>query len=267
MSSTILITGATRGIGHDAAIALAKRGHKIIACTREDREVALAQDATDRDGLSIRWMKLDVTDPGDIAKAKGLSPDILINNAATGQTGPLAEIPLDRVRLGFETNVIGPLALIQALVPAMAQRGHGRIVNISSVAGRFVIPALGPYVMTKFALEAMSDVLRVELAPFGIKVAIIEPGKILTGFNEKMLATKWEWLRPDSLFKDKFDVWRERDRKFTPGSNPTDSVVRAIVDAVESPNPRIRTVAPSNNRVMVRLARSVSDKIFDWFFR
>lgn len=263
MSTTILITGATRGIGHAAAVALAKRGHEVYACTHFDHQVSPAQQATDRDGLNIKWMKLDVTDPADIEQAKKIAPDILINNAAVGQTGPLSEIPLDRVRLGFETNVIAPLALIQAVVPAMVQRGQGRIVNISSVAGRFVIPALGPYVMTKFALEAMSDVLRNELAPFGIKVALIEPGKILTGFNEKMLATKWEWLKPNSLFRDKFDAWRERDRKFTPGSNPTDSVVAAIVAAVESPKPRIRTVAPASNRLLVRLARVVSDKIRD----
>ncbi|HVM90311.1 MAG TPA: SDR family NAD(P)-dependent oxidoreductase [Verrucomicrobiae bacterium] len=267
MSDTILITGCRRGIGHDAAIALAKRGHTVFAAVHFEKDILPNQQATDRDGLRITWLKLDVTDPKDVARAAQLEPDVLINNAAVGQTGPLAEIPLERVRLGFETNVIGALALIQAVVPGMAARGHGRIVNISSVAGRFVIPALGPYVMTKFSLEAMSDVLRVELAPLGIKVAIIEPGKILTGFNEQMLATKWEWLKADSLFKDKFDLWRKRDKNFTPGSNPTTSVVDAIVAAVESPKPRIRTVAPSNNRVLVRLARSVSDRISDWFFR
>lgn len=267
MNSTILITGATGGIGHDAAIALAKRGHKVFACAHLENQIASARQSTEREGLDITWLRLDVTDPADIAKAKEIAPDVLINNAAIGQTGPLAEIPLDRVRLGFETNVVGPLALIQAVVPAMAHRGTGRIVNVSSVAGRFVIPALGPYVMTKFALEAMSDVLRVELAPLGIKVAIIEPGKILTGFNERMLASKWEWLKPDSLFKDKFDAWRARDKKFTPGSNPTESVVAAIVAAVESPKPRIRTIAPANNRVLVRIARSVSDHVRDWFFR
>jgi NAD(P)-dependent dehydrogenase (short-subunit alcohol dehydrogenase family) len=257
MSDAILITGCRRGIGHDAAVTLAKRGHKIFAAVQFEKDVMPNQQATDRDGLNISWLKLDVTDPKDVARAAQLEPDVLINNAATGQTGPLAEIPLDRVRLGFETNVVGPLALIQSVVPGMVSRGHGRIVNISSVAGRFVIPALGPYAMTKFALETMSDVLHTELKPLGIKVAIIEPGKILTGFNEQMLATKWEWLKPDSLFRNKFEEWRARDKKFTPGSNPTDSVIKAIVDAVESPNPRLRTVAPASNRLLVCLARAI----------
>jgi len=267
MSSSILITGATHGIGFDAAVALAKRGHEVHAATHLESEIASARKATEAQGLTINWLAIDVTDPGDILKAKQIAPDILINNAATGQSGPLAEVPLDRVRLGFETNVVGSLAMIQTLVPEMVRKGGGRIVNISSIAGRVVIPGLGPYHMTKFAIEAMSDALRMELAPFNIKVAIIEPGKILTGFNERMLATKWQWLRPDSLFHDFFDAWRKRDKSFTPGSAPTDGVVGAIVHAVESNRPKTRYVAPQSNVLLVWLGRHAPDRLRDAILR
>lgn len=267
MSSTILITGAARGIGHDAAIALAKRGHTVYAATHHENEVATARQATEAQGLPIHWLSLDITDPGDILKAKKIAPDILINNAAIGQSGPMTEVPLERVRSGFETNVLGTLALIQALVPDMARKSAGRIVNISSIAGRVVIPGLGPYHMTKFAIEAMSDALRMELAPYNIKVSIIEPGKILTGFNERMLATKWQWLRPDSMYHERFDAWRKKDKAFTTGSAPSDAVVAAIVHAVESTKPKTRYVAPKSNSLFVWLGRHAPDRLRDTILR
>jgi NAD(P)-dependent dehydrogenase (short-subunit alcohol dehydrogenase family) len=263
MNHSILITGAAHGIGFDAAVALAKRGHIVYAATHFENEVSHARKTTEAQGLSIHWLSLDVTDPADVERAKKIAPDILINNAATGQSGPLAEVPLDRVRLGFETNVVGSLAMIQAVVPEMLRKGGGRIVNISSIAGRVVLPGLGPYHMTKFAIEAMSDALRMELAPFNIKVVVIEPGKILTGFNERMLASKWEWLRPDSMYRDFFERWRKRDKSFTPGSAPTDSIVAAILHAVESPKPKTRYIGPKSNRLLVWLGEHAPDRLRD----
>lgn len=257
---TILITGATRGIGHDAAYALARRGHRVFAATHFDRQVAPAQAASDAAGLRITWLKLDVTAPADVARARDIAPDVLINNAAVGESGPMSEVPLARLRLSLETNVVGPLALVQAVVPAMAGRGGGRIVSLSSVAGKLVIPGLGAYHVTKFGIEAMSDALRLELKRFGIPVAIVEPAKIATGFNERMLASKWEWLAETSLFRALFPAWRETDKAFVARQHPTTRVVQAIVHAVESPRPRIRYPAPFDARVITWASRFVPDR-------
>ncbi len=264
---SILITGAVNGIGRDAAYALAKRGHTVMAATHTHHQVAPAQKASEALGLNVRWMKLDVQDAEDVARAAVLAPDVLINNAGIGESGPLAEIPLDRVRNGFETNVLGSLALVQAVAPTMIARGQGRIINVSSVAGRIVLPGLGAYHATKFALEAMSDALRMELAAFGIRVSIIEPGKIRTGFNERMLETKWKWLQPDSLFAKRFEAWRRRDAQFTLGSHPTDAVVRSIVHAVESPRPKTRYPAPWDAKLYIRLTSLFPDRLKDYLLR
>ena len=183
MARTILITGAGSGFGKAAAIELASRGHDVIATT----ETQAQADALAAEHPDIRTLKLDVTDADDVAGAATLGVDVLINNAGVGVLGPMATVPMDKVRLSFEVNVLGMVAMSQAVIPGMRERGWGRIINVSSIAGVLASPLGSPYCMTKHAVEAFTKSLRGELAPHGIDVTKVNPGPYDTGFNDRMV--------------------------------------------------------------------------------
>lgn len=182
--TTILITGAGTGFGRGAAIELARRGHRVIGATLTAEE-AESLDAEGIDGLTGR--KLDITDEADLAAAAELEIDVLVNNAGRGQLGPLANVPFEKIRQVFEVNVFGTLRMTRAVLPGMIERGRGRIVIVSSIAGVSSGPLSGPYAMTKHALEAMTSSLRAEMAPLGIEVCKLNPGPYATGFNDRMV--------------------------------------------------------------------------------
>ncbi len=264
MNKTILLTGAGSGIGRDAALALAKRGHRVIATTlTQEQADKLSEAALDLD-ITLETTKLDIADAADIARVStAYQPDVLVNNAAVGESGPLTEVPLDRVRRGLEVNVVGTLAVTQAFVKRMLDAKQGRIVIVGSTAGRVVLPYLGPYHLTKYAIEAMGDALRLELAPRGIQVSLIEPGLILTGFNERMADTKYAWLKPDSAYAKDIPKMKKHDASLPAGSVGTDEVAAAIIDAVESKRPKSRYVAPKKYGRSMLLAKLVPDWIRD----
>lgn len=190
MGKTVMITGAGSGFGKGTALALASRGHNVIATTETDAQAAALQ----AEAPQLQVEKLDVTSAADVARAADWDVDVLINNAGAGQTGPMADIPLDRVRRLFEVNVFGTIAVTQAVLPQMAKRGSGRVIIMSSIAGVMSAPTFGPYAMTKHALEAMGKAMRGELAPSGIDVTLINPGPYNTGFNDRMADSMWEWF-------------------------------------------------------------------------
>ena len=182
MAKTILITGAGTGFGKGAAVELARRGHHAIAAT-ESHEQAEALTAQHPD-LN---MKLDVTNDNDVAAAADLAVEVLINNAGVGVAGPLATVPMAKIRRAFDVNVLGMVAMCQAVIPGMKARGSGRIINVSSIAGVWAPPLSSPYSMTKHAVEAFTKALRGELAPHGIDVTKVNPGPYDTGFNDRMV--------------------------------------------------------------------------------
>lgn len=182
MSTVILITGCSSGIGRSLAERLTQSGYTVVATARNvetlnDLPVALK-------------LSLDVTQPESIqlAVACTLSQwgriDVLINNAGYALPGALEEVSDEQTQQAFDVNVFGVLRMIRAVVPQMRQQGRGRIINISSIAGKLSTPGNGTYSGTKFALEAMSDALRHELAPFGIQVVVVEPGAVNTHFDD-----------------------------------------------------------------------------------
>ena len=178
----VLITGAGSGFGKGAALELSRRGHDVVAaCETAEQAAALAGEHPD-----LTAIKLDVTDPADVAGASDLGVDILVNNAGVGIVGPMASVPLADIRRSFEVNVFGMVALSQAVIPGMRERGWGRIINVSSVAGILASPLGSPYSMTKHAVEAFTKSLRAELAPHGIDVTKVNPGPYGTGFNDTM---------------------------------------------------------------------------------
>src|SRR5499427_6321657 len=184
----VIITGASAGIGEQAARRLARGGARVvISARRRDRLDSLEQEIRAAGGKALA-VAADVTSADDRARLVDLTVrtfgriDGLVNNAGYGVRGPIEIVPLEDIRRNFETNVFSLIGLSQLVIPIMRKQRSGRIINISSVAGRIARPLSSVYDSTKHALEALSDGMRGELAPFGIKVVVVEPGFILTEF-------------------------------------------------------------------------------------
>ena len=216
----------------------------VIKWTQTDEQKLLLEADAKRENVSLIVKKLDITDANDRLQAEDWSVDVLINNAGIAESGPLAEIPMEYLRENFEVNVFGTIALTQTVVKGMMKKGSGQIIIVSSVAGRMTAPYLGSYCMTKHALEAAADVLQAELEPHNIKVSVIEPGTYATGFNERMNQSKYKWYGKNSIFasddkaiKD-LEAWVESDQ-----SDPVE-VIDALVELVESEDPKFRICIP-----------------------
>lgn len=236
-----MITGAGSGFGKGAAIELARRGHNVIATTEtEDQAATLRAEAPE---LTVE--KLDVTDPDDCSKAADWDVDVLVNNAGAGQTGPMAEVPVDIVRHLFEVNVFGTLAVTQQVVKQMLRKGAGRILIVSSIAGLISGPSFGPYAMTKHALQAMGESMRAELEPEGIDVALINPGPYNTGFNDRMAAAMWEWFDDTALQADQAPMFKAIGDLVTTDQLDPDEVVQLLADLSEADTTELQNVIPA----------------------
>jgi short-subunit dehydrogenase len=229
MSMSVLITGAGSGFGKAAALALATRGHHVIATTETDGQAA----ALTAEAPQLQVEKIDIT-TSDVNKVTGWNIDVLLNNAGAGQTGPMADVPLSRLRHLFEINVFGTLSITQKVVPQMVARKSGRIIIMSSIGGVVSAPAFGPYSMTKFALEAMGKSMRAELAGLGVDVTLLNPGPYNTGFNDRMADSMWEWFDANSVSVGSTELFEMmRGIATTDQLDPID-VEHKIVELVES---------------------------------
>ncbi len=229
MTKTVMITGAGSGFGKGASLALAARGHHVIATTETDAHA----DALRAEAPQLTVEKLDIT-TADVAKAAKWDIDVLINNAGAGQTGPMADVPLDRVRHLFEVNVFGTLAVTQHVLGRMVAKGSGRVIIVSSIAGVMSGPSFGPYSMTKHALEAMGKAMRAELAPQGIDVTLLNPGPYLTGFNDRMADSMWEWFDDGSLNAPATPMFEMMRDFVTKGQMDPVEVVNRMVELTEA---------------------------------
>jgi NAD(P)-dependent dehydrogenase (short-subunit alcohol dehydrogenase family) len=229
MSKTVMITGAGSGFGKLASLALLERGHNVIATTETDDQA----DALRVETPKLTVERIDITTP-DVATAADWEIDVLINNAGVGQSGPIADIPIDRVRRLFEVNVFGTLAVTQQVLKGMVARGRGRVIIVSSIAGVLSAPGFGPYAMTKHALEAMGKAMRGELAPLGIDVTLLNPGPYLTGFNDRMAESMWEWFGDTSLNGPAADLFRTMGEIVTNGQMDPAEVAQRIVELTEA---------------------------------
>ncbi|MGK7930825.1 MAG: SDR family NAD(P)-dependent oxidoreductase, partial [Microcystaceae cyanobacterium] len=203
MSKTILITGAGSGLGQGTALGLAKNGHKVIATVENwPQATQLKADALQSD-VELIVEKLDYLNKSDqdhIVNKYGQQVDIFVPNAATGETGPIAEIPVERIRHVFEVNVFSTLELAQKFAAIFAKRGYGKIFFTSSIVGFSIFPFLAPYVSSKHALEAIVQLMRQELEGTGVQIATINPGPFRTGFNDRMYDTLDQWYDPNKNF-------------------------------------------------------------------
>ncbi len=197
MSQKILITGASSGFGRGSAIELARQGHQVVAAAETWPQVrGLRADAAAA-GVEMEVIKLNLLDGIDIAHAGSFDPDVLVLNAGVIEGGSIADIPMQRVRESFDINVFGHLQLVQAILPRMVARRSGKVVWTSSMGGILVVPFLGIYCATKHAIEAIAGSMKAELAPFGIKVATVNPGVFGTGFNDTGAESFVQWYDAD----------------------------------------------------------------------
>ena len=259
MRKTILITGAGTGIGRDAAFALAERGHAVLATTFSAAQAdALRAECATR-GQAMEVFKLDITDTADRNLLLGRPIDVLINNAALGESGSLAEVDVNRIRKVFEVNVFATLELTQVALKGMIARQSGTVLFISSIAGRLPMPFLMPYSMTKFALSAAAAGLRSEMDQLGknVQIAVIEPGAIHTGFNQSMTDRKYEWMDESSYFFAQAKAMKVKEKRTFAflEARDTRSIVAKIIAASEARRPRLRYVAPWIQGFGIRLAR------------
>ncbi len=269
--STVLITGGTDGLGKAAAIRLAQHGYRVFATGRNAaRRNELATLAAERK-LPLETMEMDVCDDGSVERgvkeiySRAGSIDVLINNAGLGYYAVLEELTIDDVRAQFETNVFAVLRVTQKVLPGMRAAGRGRIINISSVAGRVALPLSGAYCGSKFALEAMSDSLRMELNPFGIDVVLIEPGYIPTGFQDVAKGTSMHYHKnPSSPYAKIYAGYDEARKKmgFKPKYTPEDFADVAL-KAVSAKHPRTRYGVTHQAKLAAVARRLMTDRMLD----
>jgi len=269
---TVIITGASTGIGEACALRLDKAGWRVFAGVRKEADGArLKQEASDR----LTPITLDVTDQAQIdAAAKTVADAVgaagiqgVVNNAGVSVPGPLEALPIDELRRQLEVNVTGQIAVTQAFLPLIRQ-GHGRIVNIGSISGKLSTPLLGPYCASKFAMEALTDALRQELRPWGIDVAVVEPGNINTPIWQKGQAygDEMEKRLPQEaldLYRPAINALREAAHKFEGAGIPPDRVARSVEHALTARRPRTRYVVAFDATVQRLIAAVVPDRLRD----
>ena len=243
MTKRCLITGAATGIGKGAALELARRGHPVTAGVQiGPQKTALAAEA-ESEGVELDIIVLDITDDGDRRAALSREIDVLVNNAAVMETGPIAEIPLDLVRRNFETNVFGALAVTQGFARQMVERGSGKIVFVSSMGGLVTVPLGVSYTASKHALESIAAGLKGELAGTGVEVCVLNPGPFGTGFNERGFETMRRWFDPDTTLS-RPEVFAGLEGVLDGQLDPQ-IMVDALVEVVEEDASKFRNVVPS----------------------
>ena len=242
--NSILITGCSSGIGHDAAHGLARRGWRVFATCRKPEDTArLAEEG-------LEALTLDVTDAGqirdvlaEVTDRTGGTLDAVYSNAAFAIPGAVEDLPTDALRSGFETNLFGLHELNRQVIPIMRRQGHGRLVLCSSVLGFVAMPWRGAYVATKFALEGLSDTLRIEMQGSGIHVVLLQPGPITSRFRLNSIPHFERWIDWRGSARAA-DYARLKHRLYEGGTDrwelPASAVTAALTKALESPNPRAR---------------------------
>lgn len=269
VARTVLVTGCSSGIGLATARVLHGRGWRVFAGARKPADLDMLR------GHGLDAVCLDVAQSASVREAAaavmsatGGTLGALVNNAGFGQPGAIEDLDREALRYQFEVNVFGLQELTRACMPAFRRQGHGRIVNISSVLGRVVLPFMGAYCASKYAVEALSDALRVELVDTGIAVSLVEPGPIITEFRNTAMAQVRDHVDTTrSTFGPLFarELERRRNRVKQPGliNKPPEAVAAKIVHALESAHPRRRYCVTLPAHAGAWLRRLAPDAVLD----
>lgn len=264
----ILVTGCSTGIGFDCVAALKDRGHRVIASCRKEVDCLRLKK------MGFETVVLDLNDSDSIQKAFSTlllmtqgRLDVLINNAGFGQVGALEDIRRDVLRQQFETNVFGLLELTNLAIPVMRQQGKGRIINMSSILGVISLPFRGAYNASKYALEGLSDTLRLELHGSGIKVITIEPGPIDSQFRENCVDYSLQHVDTcQSYFSTQYQnmlMHYKTAKKNSIFTKTPQAAIKKIVHAIESKRPKIKYPVTFPAHLFILLKRVLSIRILD----
>ena len=262
-----VVTGSSTGIGYEISLALARSGFLTYATIRNLSKRDRIQSIADKERLPIRVTQLDVTDDHSVKTAinsivSGAGRiDILVNNAGFGVVGPFEDVAIDEIKKQYETNFYGVIRVTQAVLPIMRRQMSGRIINISSGAGRFGYPGGSAYVSSKFALEGLSECMVYELERFGIKVVLVEPGFIKTNFgNNSVVAKKAQ--DPSSPYAKLMQEMQSTFGELAGRAAPATLVAEKVVEAATFDNPKLRYLAGKDVEQWVAAKKSMSDEEF-----
>ena len=272
---TALITGCSSGIGRATALRLDAAGWRVFAGVRKEADAeSLARDGSER----LVAMILDVAEQDTIGKAGKLIAaecpgglDALVNNAGIAYTGPLEFVPLDDLRHQLEVNLVGHVAVTQAMLPAL-RTARGRIVNVTSIGGIVATPFFGPYNASKFALEALSDCLRVELRPWGIETVAIEPGSVATEIwasGTKASREMRDRMGPEAeeLYGDAMEAAERASTETGARGIEAERAAETIEKALNAKRPRARYLIGRDAHVMSGAKLLLPARAFDWIVR
>lgn len=267
---TVLITGCSTGIGYCVARGLHQKGYRVFATARKPQDVERLQ----QEGLNSLVLDLDDSASikncvSEILHQSDGKIDVLFNNGAYGLPGAVEDLTRDMLRAQLETNLLGTLELTNLVIPVMRKQGSGRIIQNSSVLGLITLPYRGAYNTSKFALEGLSDTLRLELEGTGIFVSLIEPGPIKSAFRKNAFAAYRKYINRDASAH--LDTYIKIEKRLTKKGNvtgftlPPEAVLKKVIHAIESPKPKIRYYVTFPTYLMAALKRILSHRALDRF--
>jgi NAD(P)-dependent dehydrogenase (short-subunit alcohol dehydrogenase family) len=267
-----VVTGSSSGIGYATVLRLARTGYFTFATMRNPAKgIDLIKVAED-EKLPIQVEKLDVTDPDsikDFMKRIGESAgriDILVNNAGYFLMGSLEDLSMKEIQDQLDTNLLGTIRVTQQVLPVMRAQGSGLIVNVSSGVGRFGLPGISAYVATKFALEGLSESLTYEVAPFGIKVILIEPGVVKTKIKDNSVVGQGA-LREDSPYSDMLGSLNATFNALWKNASTSDLVAETILQAISSPEPKLRYPVGQDVLTWLEKKTAMTDEQFQEYMK
>lgn len=237
----VVVTGASSGIGKSTAIMLAREGHQIIATSRHKKNLDSLIDESRSFGGCIVPEELNINKSDEVERcferlfANFGEIDVLINNAGYGLKGSINSITIEQLRDQFDTNLFASVSTIKAVLPRMIEREDGCIINVTSILGRIATPFMGAYASSKFALEGISEAMRVELAPYGVRVCVVEPGLFKTNFGDNVVNAA------ESLENDFERTQKRNDRAWPYKAGNPDQVAKTISQLISKKNPKFRT--------------------------
>ena len=264
----VLITGASSGIGMATALYMAERGYRVVGTSRaKERLAGLEAEAARRD-LPVTGVELDINNEAGIPEALGSIAEehgpisVLVNNAGYGLFGPVQTVSTDELRALFETNVIAVARLIRAVLPGMIEQGGGTIVNVSSILGRIGAPYHGAYASSKFALEGLTESLRTEVWPFGVRVVLVEPGLISTAFPDNQVVAAGIESDDGAPYDRYVRAYRSRVRGAFERARDPVLVAKVIHGIARSRRPRLRYPVGIDSRFGSLGARLLPEGVF-----